>query len=160
MSVTLKDIVNLVTWIENKRKHTNIICIFHVTQLCSTLWQILSDRICMAYAASISSADPWAKLAFINSWPYIRGYLSRLWWFQQYRMWWGLSKMVGIMQKIFWRHFLDCKLPSQITKFMGPTWGPPGSCRPQMGPMLAPGTLLSGYSLIKISYTLFPNGPD
>ena len=32
----------------------------------------------------------------------------------------------------------------QITKFMGPTWGPPGSCRPQMGPMLAPWTLLSG----------------
>ena len=33
---------------------------------------------------------------------------------------------------------------TQITKFMGPTWGPPGSCRPQMGPMLAPWTLLSG----------------
>ena len=31
---------------------------------------------------------------------------------------------------------------SQITKFMGPTWGPPGSCRPQIGPMLAPWTLL------------------
>ena len=28
---------------------------------------------------------------------------------------------------------------------MGPAWGPPGSCRPQMGPMLAPWTLLSGY---------------
>ena len=27
---------------------------------------------------------------------------------------------------------------------MGPTWGPPGSCRPQMGPMLIPWTLLSG----------------
>ena len=27
---------------------------------------------------------------------------------------------------------------------MGPTWGPPGSCQPQMGPMLAPWTLLSG----------------
>ena len=27
---------------------------------------------------------------------------------------------------------------------MGSTWGPPGSCRPQMGPMLAPWTLLSG----------------
>ena len=26
---------------------------------------------------------------------------------------------------------------------MGPTWGPPGSCRPQMGPILAPWTLLS-----------------
>ena len=32
----------------------------------------------------------------------------------------------------------------QIAKSMGPTWGPPGSCRPQMGPMLAPWTLLSG----------------
>ena len=27
---------------------------------------------------------------------------------------------------------------------MGPTWGPPGSCRPQMGPMLALWALLSG----------------
>ena len=33
---------------------------------------------------------------------------------------------------------------SQIARFMGPTWGPPGSSRPQMGPMLAPWTLLSG----------------
>ena len=34
---------------------------------------------------------------------------------------------------------------SQIAKFMGPTWGPPGSCRPQMGPMLATWTLLSRF---------------
>ena len=27
---------------------------------------------------------------------------------------------------------------------MGPTWDPPGFCRPQMGPMMAPWTLLSG----------------
>ena len=40
---------------------------------------------------------------------------------------------------------------SQIAKSMGPTWGPPGSCRPQMGPMLAPWTLLSG--LLSISLT-------
>ena len=33
---------------------------------------------------------------------------------------------------------------SKIAKFMGPTLGPPGSCRPQMSPMLAPWTLLSG----------------
>ena len=39
------------------------------------------------------------------------------------------------------------KLGPQIAKFMGPTWGPPGSCRPQMGPMLAPRTLLSGACL-------------
>ena len=35
-------------------------------------------------------------------------------------------------------------MTSLIAKFMGPLWGPPGSCRPQMGPMLAPWTLLSG----------------
>ena len=35
-------------------------------------------------------------------------------------------------------------IASQIIKFMGPTWGPPGSCRPQMDPMLVPWTLLSG----------------
>ena len=35
-------------------------------------------------------------------------------------------------------------LRSQIAKFMGPIWGPPGSCRPQMGPMLTTWTLLSG----------------
>ena len=36
------------------------------------------------------------------------------------------------------------RMRSLIAKFMGPIWGPPGPCRPQMGPMLAPWTLLSG----------------
>ena len=36
-------------------------------------------------------------------------------------------------------------MTAQIAKFMGPRWGPTGSCRPQMGPMLAPWTLLSGW---------------
>ena len=36
------------------------------------------------------------------------------------------------------------EISSQIASFTGPTWGPPGSCRPQMGPMLAPWSLLSG----------------
>ena len=40
---------------------------------------------------------------------------------------------------------------TQIAKFMGPTWGPPGSCGPQMGPMLAPWTLLSG-DIFKFSW--------
>ena len=46
------------------------------------------------------------------------------------------------------RCFLDASfsrsVTTQIARFMGPTWGPPGSCRPQVGPMLAPQTLLSG----------------
>ena len=47
-------------------------------------------------------------------------------------------------------HYENYKLTSptpQIARFMRPTWGPPGSCRPKMGPMLAPWTLLSGTML-------------
>ena len=33
---------------------------------------------------------------------------------------------------------------SQIARFIGSTWGPPGSCWPQVGPMLSPWILLSG----------------
>ena len=32
---------------------------------------------------------------------------------------------------------------TQIARFMGLTWGPPGFCRLQMVPMIAPWTLLS-----------------
>ena len=35
---------------------------------------------------------------------------------------------------------------TQIVRFIWPTWDPPRSCRPQVGPMSAPWTLLSGYS--------------
>ena len=31
---------------------------------------------------------------------------------------------------------------TQMARFMWATWGPPGSCRPRVGPMLAPWTLL------------------
>ena len=43
-----------------------------------------------------------------------------------------------------WNRSCYCSKTTQIGKFMGPTWGPPGSCWPQLGPMLAPWTLLSG----------------
>ena len=44
----------------------------------------------------------------------------------------GMSVMV-------WCHFLS----SLVTRFMGPTWGSSGADRTQVGPMLAPWTLLS-----------------
>ena len=34
--------------------------------------------------------------------------------------------------------------PTLIARFMGPTWGPSGANKTQVGPMLAPWTLLSG----------------
>ena len=43
-----------------------------------------------------------------------------------------------------WRTFVVTTLLPQIARFIGPTWDPPGACRTQLGPMLAPWTLLSG----------------
>ena len=56
----------------------------------------------------------------------------------------GIYRLNSIWQ---WQIDFMCghHLTAQIEKFMGPIWGPPGSCRPKMGPMLAPWTLLSGW---------------
>ena len=48
-----------------------------------------------------------------------------------------------VMRKDFQCHNVMSWICSQIARFMGPPWGPPGPCRPQMGPMLVPWTLLS-----------------
>ena len=45
-------------------------------------------------------------------------------------------------RSILQHHFTGTAL---IAKFMGPTWGPHGADRTQVGPMLAPWTLLSGW---------------
>ena len=51
-------------------------------------------------------------------------------------------------------HRLTCRelrssKPTLIARFMGPTWGPPGADRTQVGLMLAPWSLLSGQWLTK-----------
>ena len=48
------------------------------------------------------------------------------------------------MQWLVYRPDCTGSQASRIARFMGPTWGPPGSCRPPMGPILAIWTLLSG----------------
>ena len=48
---------------------------------------------------------------------------------------------------------------TQITRFMGPSWGSPGSCRPQVDPMLPAWTSLSGYVYV-ISLLLAEKGGD
>ena len=45
---------------------------------------------------------------------------------------------------------------SLIARFMGPTWGPSGADRTQVGPMLVPGILLSG--MIQISRKIVSMG--
>ena len=69
-----------------------------------------------------------------------------------------VSKMsMSDIQNAFWRcsslrqsniHMPHDVYPFLIAKFMGPTWGPSGANRTQVGPMLAPWTLLSGSALI------------
>ena len=53
---------------------------------------------------------------------------------------------VGAVQGIATQYStVQCStIQSLITRFMGPTRGPPGADRTQVGPMLATSTLLSG----------------
>ena len=57
----------------------------------------------------------------------------------------------------------QCSIPcrwgtqSLKTRFMGPTWGPSGADRTQVGPMLAPWTLLSGLVIYKVLIKTSPN---
>ena len=73
---------------------------------------------------------PRGNQAFVNhdgSWLFIT------WWRQESKrqqLWYWVSLM-GVFR------FSD---RTQIAKFMRPTWGPPGSRRPQMGPILVPWT--------------------
>ena len=45
----------------------------------------------------------------------------------------------------------DSTVMPLIARFVWSTWDPPGPCRPQMGPMLAHRTLLSGYEVFNAS---------
>ena len=61
--------------------------------------------------------------------------------------WWPVQRPDSRFAPSQWETLLQCNAVShwlganlefalsQIPKFMGPTWGPAGSCRPQMGPM-------------------------
>ena len=70
---------------------------------------------------------------------------------------WGIETTLGTtlgsykptvpVQLIFCFFQLMKTLVTLMTRFMGPTWGPPG---PMLGPMLAPWTLLSG--LLNITF--------
>ena len=42
-----------------------------------------------------------------------------------------------------------------VARLMGPTWGPSGADRTQVGPMLAPGTLLSGLRVPQLPFHLW-----
>ena len=57
------------------------------------------------------------------------------------------SKYTGSVLDIYIERDISAGVLTQIAKFMWPTWGPPGSCRPQVRPTLAQWTLLWGKAL-------------
>ena len=76
--------------------------------------------------------------------------LLLLWFFNQFNVHgacWKFSIDFEIPDRDSYFSNLGIGMPPQTAKFMGPTWGPPGSCRPQVGPVLVPWTLLSGIVL-------------
>ena len=62
----------------------------------------------------------------------------------------GGNELIPLLKLLFF-----WSADTQITRFTWPTWGPPGSCRPQVGPKLAPWTLLSGYRWLVWSHSLW-----
>ena len=66
------------------------------------------------------------------------------WWL--ITLYYVLEPKIDISIQILYFYVDSNYILTLIAKFMGPTSGPPGSCRPQMGPMLAPWTLLLGYA--------------
>ena len=59
----------------------------------------------------------------------------------------GKQKRRASMAKITSPDPLAITKTTLIARFVGPTWGPSGADRTQVGPMLAPWTLLSGQGL-------------
>ena len=56
----------------------------------------------------------------------------------------SMNRDINCQHHVFVAQRLRMQICTQIARFIGPTWGPPGSCQPQVGPMLAPSTLQSG----------------
>ena len=52
-----------------------------------------------------------------------------------------------------WSAYFFPKRTFLIARFMGPTWGPSGADRTQVGPILAPWTILSGITSIHWSHS-------
>ena len=52
-------------------------------------------------------------------------------------------------------HIKTKKRTTLIARFMGPTWGPSGADRTQVGPMLVPWTLLSGNENASLFYGIY-----
>ena len=108
------------------------------------------------FHTAISTGNHWTSLTFSSKRPYVDicvdelvylCFRKQLWSIWRYDMHMLCSTPGNSISLIRYHAIfsIGTDLPpiSQIARFMGPTWCPPGSCRPQMGRMLAPWTSLS-----------------
>ena len=125
------------------------------------IWHIITSSMWLSQSVNVSNQVHDAMMPHSYVWCYVYliyvmlGYFSWHFWPCITRSWHQtLLLMILHSQTLVddsW-FFIDYVVISQIAKFMGPTWGSPGTCRPQMGPMLAPWTLLSGMSYHQMSW--------
>ena len=122
-----------------------------------TIWWFLSQRVIFTWTASHAPWTPEIKSRF-NTFLIldILTMLSTFWsWFHSCTHSREREIATNVSMALSWypwryrwnRDAWKFAAYTQIAKAMRPTWGPPGSCRPQMGPILAPWTLLSGISI-------------
>ena len=71
------------------------------------------------------------------------------WHEQQSAAWINFCRKSVVLPQKQWPNLQLC---TQMARFMGPTWGPPGADRTQVGPMLAPCIFLSGYVCFQPSH--------
>ena len=83
------------------------------------------------------------QFGFPNSWSSSTSYVAFQ--FPAHLSVWCSSICWGSSQHGAQGHFPGEGRYTLIARSMGPTWGPSGANRTQVGPMLAPWTLLSGY---------------
>ena len=91
-----------------------------------------------------TDADYKSEFVLTKDTPYTT-FTGELWGVYIVRSW---DKMIVALQYRS-KHSSTGTVGTLMARFMGPTWGPSGTDRTQVGPMLAPWTLLSGESSTK-----------
>ena len=117
-------------------------CISHKSSAVVTCTQFLPNLIIMyqSRAKLLTGLLSWVHILFVKQVPALIKYVLE-WLISPFQV----PAMVvedHYYQELFWL------ITSLIIRFMGPTWGPPGANRTQVGPMLAPWILLSGFGWI------------
>ena len=120
----------------------------------SKFWELLDLRAHKCFWNAPMARHPWASSSYINHIHYDhRASLGH----NKISLW--MSRVQDDPESIgeigsYPSIFTFSAETSLIARFMGPTWGPPGVDRTQVGPVLAPWTLLSGIHYVVIHWNL------